>query len=50
MRMNESSGLLFGHARIIHLRPSRCDGAVNMALGYHGRNPCSPGYILPCEP
>ena len=50
MRMNESSASRFGHARIIHLRSNRCDGAVNMALGYHRRTHCRRSHVLPCEP
>ena len=50
MRINEISTSRLGHARIIHLRPNRCDGAVNMALGFQRRTLCCRSHVLPCEP
>ena len=50
MRINESSASRFGHARIIHLRPNRCDSAPEMDLGYHRRTLCRRNHVLPCEP
>ena len=50
MRTNESSASQIWHARIIQLRPPRCDPSVKMALGYHRRTLCHRSRILPCEP